>query len=140
MFFIFLLFVIDVLCEYDALDTHYQCVFLRVSKGLHPDLLYPNDVHILELKDHARNKFLDQMLRKGGAGGGQHDGNGGCDGHGRVSNDDDKNVPSGETRAMPDGHPITVERVGGMLIWNLTTNGFMMGGSMSEGRGLLTLS
>ena len=96
MFFIFLLFGMDVLCEYDALDIHYQCVFWRVSKGLHPDLHYPNDVHIFELKDHARNKFLDQMLRKGGAGGGQHDGNGGCDGHGRFSNDDDKNVPFGD--------------------------------------------
>ena len=131
MFFIFLLFGMDVLCEYDALDIHYQCVFWRVSKGLHPDLLYPNDVHILELKDHARNKFLDQMLRKGGAGGGQHDGNGGCDGHGRVSNDDDKNVLFGETCAMPDRHPIAVVKVGGLLSCHLPTNAFMMGGSMS---------
>ena len=103
----------------------------RVSKGLHPDLLYPNDVRILELKDHTRNKFLDRMLRKGEAGGGRHDRNGGCDGHIRVRNDDNKNVPFGETCAMPDRHPIIVAKVGGLLSCHIPTNGFMVGGSMS---------
>ena len=43
-----------------------------------------------------RTKFLYHLLRKGdNGGGGVHYGDGGCDGCGRVNNDDDKKVPRG---------------------------------------------
>ena len=70
MFFILILFGMDVLYEDEALDIHSRYVFLRGARGLHPDLLRPNDVRILEIKDQMRTKLLDQLLRKGGSGGG----------------------------------------------------------------------
>ena len=58
----------------------------------------------------------------------RHDGNGGCDGYGRVNNDEDINVPSGETHAMSDGHPITVARAEGLLSRKIAANGGRRGG------------
>ena len=45
-----------------------------------------------------------------------------CYGYDMVDNYDDKNVPSGETHAMPGGNPMTVSRVKGMLNMKLVTN------------------
>ena len=120
MLFILIIFGMDFLCEDEALYINSQYVFWRGVRGLHPNLLQTNDVNVLELKDQMSNKLLEQLLRMGGDGGrGGGDDNGGCYGYIRVNNNDNKNVLSGETRAMPYGNYIIVVRTEGMLSRNL---------------------
>ena len=64
MFFILLLFAMDVLCEDEDLYIHSRYVFLKVSTWLHLYFLHPNEVTILELNNHMRTKLLESMHKK----------------------------------------------------------------------------
>ena len=64
MFFILILFGMDVLYEDEALDIHSRYVFLKVSTWLQLDFLHRNEVTILELNNHMRTKLLESMHKK----------------------------------------------------------------------------
>ena len=111
-----------------ALDIHFLNMYFGGGNIWAASRFTPSQLcfHYWNSRIRTRTKLLDQIPRKGGDEGG--DGNGICDGYGRVKNDDEKNIPSGETRDMLDGDPITLARSDGLISRHLMINGGSRGG------------